>query len=226
MNIFVNFWRGLTQQQCIDELNSIFGDEAPSRTTVYRWYGEFKRGRSSLQNEFCEGQPKSVIVLENIDAVSQLMLQDHHVTYRETEITLGISGTSIHQILYEHLTVKKFYGVGSHTICQSLKKRLVSIGLKKCSKNRIAVLRNTSMTSWQVMNRGFTRMSSSTAVDCMGVFKCLQAKDSLFFHTCHKRTSRATQNSQFCVVHNHLFASCLPRNQENQPLKTDHPSPR
>ena len=34
--IFYNFRRGLTQQQCIDELNLIFGDEAPSRTSVYR----------------------------------------------------------------------------------------------------------------------------------------------------------------------------------------------
>ena len=37
--IFNNFRRGLTQQQCIDELNSIFGDEALSRTSVCRWYG-------------------------------------------------------------------------------------------------------------------------------------------------------------------------------------------
>ena len=28
--IFYNFRSGLTQQQCIDELNSIFGDEGPS----------------------------------------------------------------------------------------------------------------------------------------------------------------------------------------------------
>ena len=42
-NIFYNFRRGLTQQQCIDELNSIFGDEAPSSKSVYRWYDEFKR---------------------------------------------------------------------------------------------------------------------------------------------------------------------------------------
>ena len=38
--IFYNFRRGLTQQQGIDELNSIFGDEAPSRNNVYRWYGD------------------------------------------------------------------------------------------------------------------------------------------------------------------------------------------
>ena len=103
--IFYNFRRGLTQQQCIDELNSIFGNEAPSRTSVYRWYDEFNRGRSSLQDEFREDRPKSVVVPETINAV--LILQDRHVTYREIETTLGISGTSLHSILHEHLTVKK-----------------------------------------------------------------------------------------------------------------------
>ena len=71
-------------------------------------YGEFNRGRSSLQEEFCEGYPKSVVVPKTIDAVRQLILQDRHATYREIETTLGISGTSIHSILHEHLCVKKF----------------------------------------------------------------------------------------------------------------------
>ena len=101
--IFYNFRRGLTQQQCIDELNSIFGNEAPSRISVYRWYGEFNQGRNSLQDELRESCPKSVVVPETIDAVRQLILQDCHVTYRVIEKILGISGTSIH--LY--LTVKK-----------------------------------------------------------------------------------------------------------------------
>ena len=68
---------------------------------------EFNRGRNSLQDEFCEGRPKSVVVPETIDAVLQLLLQDRHVTYRQIETTLGISKTSIHAILHEHLTVKK-----------------------------------------------------------------------------------------------------------------------
>ena len=104
--ISYNFRRGLPHQYCIAELNSIFGHEAPLRTSVYRWYVEFNPGRSSLQDEFREGHPKSVIVPETIDAVPQLILQDRHVTYREMEITLGISGTSIHSILYEQLNVK------------------------------------------------------------------------------------------------------------------------
>ena len=52
--IFYNFQCGLTQQQCIDEPNLIFDYEALSRTSIYRWYGEFNRRRSSLQDEFCE----------------------------------------------------------------------------------------------------------------------------------------------------------------------------
>ena len=85
--IFYNFRRGLTQQQCIDELNSICGDEASSRTSVYRWYGEFNRVCSALQAEFREGRLKSVVVPETIDAVRQLRLQDRHLTYREVETT-------------------------------------------------------------------------------------------------------------------------------------------
>ena len=94
--IFYNFRCGLTQQQCIEELNSILGDEAPSRTSIYRGCGKFNRGRSSLQDEFREGRPKSVVVPETIDSVLQLILQDRHVTYREVKITLGISVTSLH----------------------------------------------------------------------------------------------------------------------------------
>ena len=66
-----------------------------------------KLHRSSLQDEFREGRPKSVVVPETIDDVRQLILHDRHVTYREIETTLGISATSIHSILHEHLAVKK-----------------------------------------------------------------------------------------------------------------------
>ena len=87
--IFYNFRCGLTQQQYIDEVISILGDEAPSSASVYRWYGEFNRARSSLQYEFPEGRPKSVVVPETIDTVRLLILQDRYVIYHEIEATLG-----------------------------------------------------------------------------------------------------------------------------------------
>ena len=39
---------------------------------------------------------QSVVAPETIATVSQLILQDRHVAYREIETTLGISETSIH----------------------------------------------------------------------------------------------------------------------------------
>ena len=85
--IAYNFRRILSQQQCI-------GDEAQLTTGVYRWYDEFNRSRSSLQYEFREGHSTSVVVLK-------------FVNYRVIKTTLGISGTSIHSILHEHLTAEK-----------------------------------------------------------------------------------------------------------------------
>ena len=94
--IFYNFRLRLTQQQCIDELNLIFGDEASSRTSVYR----------------------------------------------EIETNFGISGTSIHSILQEHLSVKNICSPWIPRNFSIAQKKLVSIGRKKSSKNTIAVLRN------------------------------------------------------------------------------------
>ena len=105
--IFFDFRRGLSRQECTDQLTSTFGDEAPSFATVKRWYNEFNRGRHSLTDEIREGRPKSVVVQENIDAVQNLILEDRHVTYCEIEATIGISSTSIHKILHDHLAVRK-----------------------------------------------------------------------------------------------------------------------
>ena len=54
----------------------------------------------------------------------QLILQDRHLTYREIETTLSISGTSIDSILHDSQMSKKFVRIGSHTICELLKKGL------------------------------------------------------------------------------------------------------
>ena len=77
------------------------------------------------------------VVPETIDAVRQLILQDRHVTYREIETTLGISGTSIHSILHEHLTVQK---IGSRWIpkvsCQLVETNVPKIR-SRCFETRL-----------------------------------------------------------------------------------------
>ncbi|XP_040582119.1 uncharacterized protein [Lepeophtheirus salmonis] len=105
--IFPNSRRGLGKQESIDGLKSLYGDEAPSYSTVKNWSNEFSRGPRPLKDELRKGRRQTIFVPENIDAVSELIMQDHHVTTREIEAALGISSTSIHSILYVDLAVKK-----------------------------------------------------------------------------------------------------------------------
>ncbi|CAH1980565.1 unnamed protein product [Acanthoscelides obtectus] len=103
--IYFNFQRQLLQQECLAELLSVFGNEAPHQSTISRWYGEFKRGRVSLSDEPRVGAPKTAVTQENVDA--KLIIEDRHVTYREIEASLKIPKTSIQENLHEELGVRK-----------------------------------------------------------------------------------------------------------------------
>ena len=59
------------------------------------WFNEFNCGRRSLKDAVRKGRSKTAVVSQNIDAVRELIVQDRHVTKRETEASLGISITSI-----------------------------------------------------------------------------------------------------------------------------------
>jgi [histone H3]-lysine36 N-dimethyltransferase SETMAR len=105
--IFYDFKKSLTPLQCFESLNSVFGDEAPSQRTVYEWYANFKRGRVELCDESREGRPATAVTPENIDAVRNLLQEDHRTTYREIKAHLGIGMTQIKTILHDHLGVRK-----------------------------------------------------------------------------------------------------------------------
>lgn len=76
--IYYNFRRGLSQQQCIDQLISTCDDEVPSITIVYDWFSKFRR---SFTDEFKESHQKSIVVPKIIDTVSELILQNHHIPW-------------------------------------------------------------------------------------------------------------------------------------------------
>ncbi|XP_037959038.1 uncharacterized protein LOC119688429 [Teleopsis dalmanni] len=99
--IYHNFRRGLSEQECIDQLTPTFGDTNPSFTTVKHcyWYNDFNRGCSSLtqfeRSLRNSGRSSkfscSVVLTENIDVLQKLILvmQDRHVTYCEIEALIN-----------------------------------------------------------------------------------------------------------------------------------------
>ena len=105
--IFYYFKRGLSVTDCSDELSATFGESAPSKPTVYKWCREFSLGRKSIKVDPSPGRRVSVNTKENVEGVSILVDRDGRITYDEIQEELGLSSTTIHKILHEHLKLRK-----------------------------------------------------------------------------------------------------------------------
>ncbi|CAK1600353.1 unnamed protein product [Parnassius mnemosyne] len=105
--IYHNFRRSLSQDKYLRKLVSIYDIEAPSQTTIYRWYADFRRGRVSLSTVPFAGRPRTAVTPENIAAVRTIILEDRHVTYEQIQAVINIGTTAIQSILHNELCVRK-----------------------------------------------------------------------------------------------------------------------
>jgi len=105
--IFYDFKSGLNQQQSHSRLQAVFGYEAPSRTTVYDWFGEFRRGRRSLEDDPRSGRPAEATTGVQVAAVQRLVEEDGRVTVLQIAEEVGISSGSVSSILHKSLGLRK-----------------------------------------------------------------------------------------------------------------------
>lgn len=101
------FLKGLKPQEIIDEFQKVLGESAPSKTTVYDWYNEFKRGRTTTSDASRTGRPVEVTTPENIQKIHRMVLADRKLKVREIAQAMGMSNDTVHRILHEHLHMKK-----------------------------------------------------------------------------------------------------------------------
>ncbi|XP_033224916.1 uncharacterized protein LOC117177920 [Belonocnema kinseyi] len=88
--IFYDFRSNLSVEECSQRLISAFGDEAPSKKTIYWCFNEFTFGRTSLGDEFRDGRPSTTVFPANIDALQEMIEMNRHVTYVKTQSSLDI----------------------------------------------------------------------------------------------------------------------------------------
>ena len=105
--IFYDFKSGLNQQQSHGQLHAYFGDEAPSRTTIYDWFAEFRRGRRSLEDNPRSGRPAEATTSVQVAAVQRLVEEDGRVTVLQIAGKVGISSGSMSSILHKSLGLSK-----------------------------------------------------------------------------------------------------------------------
>ncbi|KAI6651294.1 hypothetical protein LOD99_5442 [Oopsacas minuta] len=88
-------------------MKEIFGDECPSKTTIYRWIERFDNGDLELHDDPCPGRPTSTKTRGNIERVQTILDKDRRITLRELEGRIGIYIPTLHSIITEDLEMSK-----------------------------------------------------------------------------------------------------------------------
>jgi hypothetical protein len=84
----------------------VYGDPAPSFTTVIFWAAEFKHSLKSLGENERSGTPKTATTDENIARVQQMVTDDHRIKEREVAEVMNMSKKRVCQILNQHLGLR------------------------------------------------------------------------------------------------------------------------
>ena len=101
------FLKGNMPTQIKVELDTVYGDNAPSFTTVKFWAAEFKRGRKSLGDDERSGRPKTATADDNIAKVHQMVLDDRRIKVREIAEVMKMSKERVCHILHQDLGMRK-----------------------------------------------------------------------------------------------------------------------
>jgi transposase len=110
------FIKGLKGREIYGELESTLGTDAVSYATVKNWVAEFKRGRSSTEDEARSGRPADGKSEENIDAVQDMILADRRNTISKIAETLRLSEATTFRIVTEELGYKKVCSLGTSNV--------------------------------------------------------------------------------------------------------------
>jgi len=85
----------------------VYGEGASSYATVTRWVAEFKRGRTSLEDNPRAGRPVDATGDDCCHAVKTLVMGDRRLKVAEIASEIGISCGSAINILHQHLGLRK-----------------------------------------------------------------------------------------------------------------------
>lgn len=95
--------KGTSAKYIFDELTAVYGESAPSYTTVKYWTREFKGGRTSVLDEERSGRPREFCI---DDKLTSIILRDRRITVRQLSCRLNVSVGTIHERL-EALGIRK-----------------------------------------------------------------------------------------------------------------------
>ncbi|XP_043285125.1 histone-lysine N-methyltransferase SETMAR-like [Venturia canescens] len=101
------FKLGKSGSETYQMLKTAYGEDCLSRSKVFEWYGRFKNGRESLEDDPREGRPSTSTTDDNVERVRTLVASNPRVSVETLSRKLNISVGSVYHILHDVLGKKK-----------------------------------------------------------------------------------------------------------------------
>ena len=164
--IFYDFKRGLNQAQSFERLTQDFGDLASSRATVFNWFVEFKRGRTSFEDEERSGRLSTAVTENTTNAVEKMVRENAHLTYKDIEASLRIGSGSVAKILHTYLRISKVSSLWvPHSLTDGLKVPHVEWCRQMLRSSTMGTL-SVFLRTLQVTKPGFTSIIQKQSISC------------------------------------------------------------
>ncbi|KAI6659608.1 Histone-lysine N-methyltransferase SETMAR-like [Oopsacas minuta] len=99
-------WKyGKTCPYILRGMQDIYGDECPSKATIYRWFEPFDKVDEDLHDDHGPDHPTSSKTRSNIERAQTILDEDRRITLRELEERVGKSKATLHSIITEDLEI-------------------------------------------------------------------------------------------------------------------------
>jgi len=100
------FKAGKSATETLQMVNAAYGDQALSRSNLFRWYGRFRDGREDIEDDPRSGRPTECRNNNNVK-ISQLLLQNSHLSLRMLADAVNIGKDTVRKIVVEDLRKRK-----------------------------------------------------------------------------------------------------------------------
>ncbi|XP_026327857.1 histone-lysine N-methyltransferase SETMAR-like, partial [Hyposmocoma kahamanoa] len=99
--------QGKPLQTIMNEMETVYGDQCPGKTMIYKWHGLFKNGRESIEDDPRPGRPVEATTSDNVEKIEKFILEDARLKKKQLSALVGVSDTTILRILHDHLGMTK-----------------------------------------------------------------------------------------------------------------------